>query len=605
MEANNKNNGYGSSIDLQTQETERLILEDISLDLPWPVVEQLSQFVRLSGSEEERQAIEVLTSHLGAMGVPHVVHEPECFISWPLSASVRTVGDGGKSFFAKTSAMSISTEGGELEGELVYVPPTTLDKHDAVHTVLDLGGKDYTGKIVIVEGLPLSNNVTAVAESGAMAGVFVSPGQRIHESICTNIWGTPDLDSLRRQPKLAVTAVSNSDGKELIELAKKGVRVAVSTSLDTRWRKIPVLVADIRSPHIPDEYVLLNGHLDSWHLGVGDNATGDATMLELARVFWNHRDQIQRSLRIAWWSGHSHGRYAGSAWYADEFAIDLAENCVAQVNCDSPGCRWADTYNQLSCMSEATDLIGAAVLEISGIEAEMVRPPQAGDYSFNHIGISSYLMLSSTMSDDKRAEVGYYPVGGCGGNIQWHTEDDLMDVADRDNLLRDMRVYASVLVRTLNAPIHPFNWGRTVDEFRSTLDRYQGAAGNAFDFAPSYAALDRLDAALAQFYGQIDGVSVHPADAARFNRALRKMGRILIPVNYSRMAPFWRDPALKTPALPDLAPALKIASWNGDTHMTRVAQQHLTRGQNRLVWALTQATETVEHALVAVPVAAD
>ena len=30
--------------------------------------------------------------------------------------------------------------------------------------------------------------------------------------------------------------------------------------------------------------MLLHGHLDSWHIGVGDNLTGDATMLEVARV---------------------------------------------------------------------------------------------------------------------------------------------------------------------------------------------------------------------------------------------------------------------------------------------------------------------------------
>jgi len=101
--------------------------------------------------------------------------------------------------------------------------------------------------------------------------------------------------------------------------------VSVSTSLDTGWRRIPVLVAEIPGNRVPDEFVLLHGHLDSWHVGVGDNATGDATMLELARVFWQHRDDLTRTVRIAWWSGHSHGRYAGSTWYADTFGIEYAD----------------------------------------------------------------------------------------------------------------------------------------------------------------------------------------------------------------------------------------------------------------------------------------
>src|SRR5699024_4448343 len=108
-------------------------------------------------------------------------------------------------------------------------------------------------------------------------------------------------------------------------------KIAVTTHLDTGWRKIPVLEATIEGSKVPEEFVLLHGHLDSWHEGVGDNATGDATMLELARVFWENRENLDRTLKIAWWSGHSHGRYAGSTWYADEFGIDLAKNCVAQV----------------------------------------------------------------------------------------------------------------------------------------------------------------------------------------------------------------------------------------------------------------------------------
>src|SRR5205823_8082385 len=125
-----------------------------------------------------------------------------------------------------------------------------------------------------------------------------------------------------------------------------------------------------------------------------------------------------RSLRIAWWSGHSHGRYAGSTWYADTFAIDLARHCIAQVNCDSPGCRWANTYNDLSVMSEAEPFVETVIRATTGITPQMERPHRAGDYSFNGIGLTSFYMLSSTMADELRAVKGYYAVGGCGGNIQ-------------------------------------------------------------------------------------------------------------------------------------------------------------------------------------------
>jgi hypothetical protein len=228
----------------------------------------------------------------------------------------------------------------------------------------------------------------------------------------------------------------------------------------------------------PEKFVLLAGHYDSWDVGVGDNATGDAAMLEIARVLWHNRGDLRRSVRIAWWPGHSTGRYAGSAWYADAFALDLDENCVAQVNCDSPGCRWADVYENVAVMSEANGLCTDVIREVADLPFHGERPLRAGDYSFNNIGLSSFFMLSSTMTVEKRKEMEYYTVGGCGGNIAWHTENDLMDIADRDILIRDIKVYLAGIMAVANAPILPFDWRATSVEFKATLEKYQRTAGD-------------------------------------------------------------------------------------------------------------------------------
>ena len=84
--------------------------------------------------------------------------------------------------------------------------------------------------------------------------------------------------------------------------------VVFSTNLDTQWRPIPILVAEIKGSALPEEFVLVHGHHDGWHYGVGDNAVGNATLLEMARVFKRHEGELKRSVRFAWWSGHSHGR---------------------------------------------------------------------------------------------------------------------------------------------------------------------------------------------------------------------------------------------------------------------------------------------------------
>ena len=575
---------------------EREVLDSITLDVPWSLVEKFSTLVRLSGSDDEKEAVEALTKHLRDAKVPVAVYDPECFISIPLSATVRADEPDGKSFRAKTVSMSVSTGGEEIVGELVYVSASeeASGSGDVFSTGVDMGGVDVAGKIVLTEGMASPGKVKDVMAAGALAGIFINPGQAIHEGICTTIWGTPDLDSMVRQPTIPVAAVNNPDGQELIAVARRGGRVALSTNLDTGWRRIPVVVAEIKGPNASDEFVLLHGHLDSWHVGVGDNATGDATMLELARVFWQHRHGLKRSLRIAWWSGHSHGRYAGSTWYADTAAIDLANNCVAQVNCDSPGCRWTNTFNELTAMSETEPFVDTVIRDTTTLTPQTERPVRAGDYSFNGIGITSFYMLSSTMSQELRDEKGYYPVGGCGANIQWHTEDDLLAVADKGMLIRDMRVYAASVLRVLNAPVHPFDWTNTTAEMRDTLNAYQSATGSQFSFSPALKALNALEEALEKMYE--DPLALNGEAADQVNAAQRRLARILVPVNFSRMSGFYHDPALNVAALPDLAPAMSMPDAEDDPARRGILKAHLTRGQNRLVWALQNAREVVEAA---------
>ena len=85
--------------------------------------------------------------------------------------------------------------------------------------------------------------------------------------------------------------------------------------------------------------MLFSGHIDSWHRGAMDNGSANALMLEVLRVLLPQREMLRRSIRLAFWSGHSHGRYAGSTWYADNFWEELHENCVLHLNADST--RWA------------------------------------------------------------------------------------------------------------------------------------------------------------------------------------------------------------------------------------------------------------------------
>jgi len=158
-------------------------------------------------------------------------------------------------------------------------------------------------------------------------------------------------------------------------------------------------------------------------------------------------------------------------------------------------------------------------------------------------------------------------------------------------------MYAASILRVVNAGALPFDWRAVTAEFRQTLGKYQQAADDQFDFTPAAEAVQALDDALKAFYANapVDAAPDSP-EARRFNKAQRMLARILVPVNYSRALPFHHDPAIEVPALPDLEPALTMPRVKDDQHARGVLKASLLRGQNRLIWALEQARETVENA---------
>jgi N-acetylated-alpha-linked acidic dipeptidase len=557
------------------------LLDQVSLEAPWELTEAFSRQPRWRPEDVNRGA-GMIVERLKAHGVPVTVHEPEIYLSIPFEAAVKV---GSRTMRAKPPAYSTSVPGG-ITGEIAYAPAQysksigTLFNKNAQ----EVPAESLRGKIVVSEGFAFPQKIREFEDRGAIGVIAVNPGVDIHWGICTSIWGTPDLDDLPRKPRIPVAAVNNPDGQELIGLAGTGQKVTLSTSLEEGWYRQQLPVVEIRGTEEPEKFVLLHGHYDSWDVGVGDNATGNATLLEIARVLAQRPKGFRRSVRIAWWPGHSTGRYAGSTWFADAFAIDLDENCVAQINCDSPGCRWATIFKDISWTKE-TEAYGQKVIKaVTGLDSQGERPHRAGDYSFNNIGISSLLMLSSTMPDDLREQKGYYTVGGCGGNIAWHTENDLMDIADRDIMLRDIKVYLAMVAGIADAEILPFDWRAQVAEFAETLDRYQRSAGELFDLRAATEACDSLARALNGFYAELDAGRVERRGA---NEVIRRLARILVPANYTRVPRFRHDPAVPIPPLPTVALAAELSGMAPE--QLGFARTQLTRGQNRLVAALREA----------------
>jgi hypothetical protein len=552
---------------------------DISLDAPWDLVTAFSRQPR-ELPEDANHGAEMILARLADLGLPARMLETTLFMSNPVRASVVCAG---VSYRAKPPAFAAAVPAG-VTAKLVYIDasarPIGSERMPTAYDPALIGGR-----IVVTEGMALPYVVGDFEAAGAAGVIAVNPGQNIHWGTVSTIWGTPGIEDVSRLPKIPSAAVNLADGQALIAAAKGGGSATLATELRTGWHLAKMPYVEIPGAIEPEKFVLLHGHYDAWDVGVGDNATGNACMLEVARVLWRNRAQLRRSVRLVWWAGHSTARYGGSTWFADAFAMDLARHCVVHMNCDSPGCAGATSYPAISATPECAPVVIETVRAATGQPTKAKRPARNSDYAFHNIGISACFMASSMMPPEGVAARGWYHVGGCGGNIAWHTEDDTLEVADPEILRRDIGVYLGAVLAFANAERLPVDFALHVADLRATVEGYAVTAGRRFDLSPTLAALDALDARIARLAS---------LPAPRFNDAVLRLARILVPLNFTSGPRFTHDRAVNQPAIPALALAAQLECWPGEE--SHFAITSLRRGQNRVLAALHDAADLLDRA---------
>src|SRR5260370_26240822 len=167
----------------------------------------------------------------------------------------------------------------------------------------------------MTDGLAMPAVAHAANQAGAAGMICVNP-EGLHEMIVSPVWGTPTPETAPYLPQLVAVSVRREDGDGLKEMVAHGpVIVRLHTEVETAWRPIPALTAEIPGT-AENRFVLLSGHVDSWHYGAMDNASANATMLEVARILSEHRNELRRGIRLAFWAGRSHAPYGRPAWDA-------------------------------------------------------------------------------------------------------------------------------------------------------------------------------------------------------------------------------------------------------------------------------------------------
>lgn len=551
------------------------LVDGVSASEMWTHLEKLVEWDRTSGTAGEYAAVDYIASVLEGYGLPVTIHEFSAYLSYPVHGGLQVTLDGETvDLKAKTRAFSANTPDEGVSAELVSIQGGS-NMFVADNAVNEISPETVGGKIVLSES-GSRGTMLAAQEAGALGYVHMWPSDEdvLHEGIVTNVWGTPTPEVKDRVPTIPIITITNADGNRIREALRQGpVKANLKSVTVTGWRKVRMPVTEIKGAS--DDFVLVAGHIDSWHYGATDNATGNVACLELARNLAQLKDQLKRSVRIAWWIGHSTGRYAGSAWYADQFWEELDQKCVAYINIDSPGALGATDYGEVSAVPETAELVTRSVRELTGQTPEMERPMRAGDQSFWGVGIPSLYMLLSNRPEGQRAAV-----GGCGMGWWWHAEEDLIDKADREVLLTDTRIYAHSLGHLLQDEILPLDITAQATEIRGFIAELAQAAAGHLDLSEVLARLDRI-AELSE------GVRERAPEEA--NRIIREVSHLLTTISFTHGDRFDHDPAIPTPPVPALDAARRLASLDPNSNDYGFLLTRLVRNRNQVLHQLRTA----------------
>ncbi|HEX7002963.1 MAG TPA: M28 family metallopeptidase [Trueperaceae bacterium] len=485
---------------------------------------------RDTGGPGEEKMVDYIVETLRKDGVPVTVHEHDAYLSYPRHALLEVLGPEPMKIRCLTHSFAASTDRNGLTGSLRYLPDKNM--------------KDGAGRIALVDGLAMPIEVLQASRAGVQALIFANADWYIHNMIVTTIWGgSPTPEQEERLPSVPVVSISNEDGRKLKALLERGpVDMRVTTEVETGWQRVKLPEVRIPANSDTDEFVLVGGHYCSWEVGITDNSTGVAALLEIARVLWQNRNDLERNVRVAWWPGHSHGRYAGSTWYADHFFEDLARNCLAYHNIDSPGVKGATKYI-LRHTSAEIEAFGRQAIEsfTEQRDPEVHRPSRAADQSFLANGVPScslYSFLPDGHPDRKPW------TGGCAGAWWWHTEHDTRDKADTAILAKDVRLSLGFVTRLANAEVFPFDFHLLARETRQFLTDVAEAAGSELDMERTLALADELIAATKGLNDRLAQV-----EPARANEKLRRLARTLLPLVYTSDGRYVHEAADITPMM--------------------------------------------------------
>jgi carboxypeptidase Q len=296
---------------------------------------------RLSGSAGAAKSIVWVKNNLTKMGATNV-GEIACMVPY------WTRGKGENAVMNSKTKLSICALGGSVATPKTGIEAEVIEVY-SLKEAEQLGDKGK-GKIVFFNrpfdtntvssatgyGSAIDQRVggaTAAAKSGAVAVLVRSM------TLATD--DAPHTGAMRygEAKKIPAAALGIQSANKLTAALKRGkTRVRLTLNCKT-LPDVPSAnaIGEIKGSELPNEVIVIGGHLDSWDLGTGahDDGAGVVHAMEALRLIKSLGLKHKRTIRVVAWMNEENGGRGAKAYY--DYAAKASEIHFAAMESDSGG----------------------------------------------------------------------------------------------------------------------------------------------------------------------------------------------------------------------------------------------------------------------------
>jgi carboxypeptidase Q len=237
----------------------------------------------------------------------------------------------------------------------------------------------------------------------------------------------------------------------IARIMEKKVPVRVRVSLQTQASPSDVnaanIVGEIPGGRKRDEVVMIGAHFDSWHGGTGatDNGAGSAVMIEVMRILKALNLNLDRTVRIALWSGEEQGLLGSEAYVKEHFADPKTMKLTEQhaklsgyFNLDNGSGKIRGVYLQGNDAMRPLFERWLAPFRDEGVTTISIKDTGGTDHlAFDAVGLPGFQFIQDPLDY---------------GTITHHSSMDTYDHAIPSDLMEASAVIATLVYEAANNP---------------------------------------------------------------------------------------------------------------------------------------------------------